>query len=125
LEASGNATPELLAEIDKIIAGMNESLHISIEEDFRPYLRFMLTGNLGFSLDPAAATAFFRGIAAQYLRTNQIKKARVTLGTERLETFQRIVNVLVHIYEINVGFSLYADRERYNILLLKLKGQTK
>jgi Protein of unknown function (DUF4238) len=108
----------LLAEVDKVIAEMNENLHTSIEEDFKPYLDSMLAGNLKFYSDQAAAPVFFRGIAAQYLRTNQIKRARITMRADKLETFQRVVNVLVHILAINVGFNLYCDRKRYKIFLL-------
>jgi|SRR5208337_2563014 len=119
LEASGNTTPELRADVDNVIREMNENLHTSIEEDFKPYLDAMLAGDLSFYSDPAAVALFFRGIAAQYLRTNQIKRARITLGPDRLEAFQRIVNVLVHILAINLGFNLYADRKRYRLILLE------
>ena len=59
LEASGNATPKLLAEVDNVIAEMNENLHTSIEENFKPYLDSMLSGNLSFCSDRAAGPAFF------------------------------------------------------------------
>jgi hypothetical protein len=118
LEASGNATPKLLAGVDSLIAEMNENLHTSIEEDFKPYLGSMLAGDLRFYSDRPASTVFFRGIAAQYLRTNQINRARTTLGADKFETFQRVANVVVHIFAINLGFSLYTDRERYEIILL-------
>lgn len=119
LEASGNGTPKLLAEVDSVITEMNENVYASIEEGFKPYLDFMLAGDLKFYSDPAACAAFFKGLAAQYLRTNQIKRARVTLGPEMLEAFQRVVNVLVHIFAINLGFSLYADRKRFRLTLLE------
>jgi hypothetical protein len=118
LESSGTATPESLADVDKLIAQMNEDLHTSIEEDFKPYLDSMRSGDVGFYSDPAAAVGFFRGIAAQYLRTTQIRRARETMGGDKLETFERIVNVLVHIYAINLGFNLYAERKQHEILLL-------
>lgn len=35
------------------------------------------------------------------------------------ETLERVADVLVHIYAVNVGYSLYADRERYKIALLE------
>lgn len=119
LKASGNATPKLLAEVNTVIREMNENLHTSIEEEFKPYLDAMIAGDLSFYSDPAAVAIFFRGIAAQYLRTNQIERARVTLGPDKLEAFQRIVNVLVHIFAINLGFNLYADRERFRLVLLE------
>jgi hypothetical protein len=118
LESSGNATPELLATVDNLIAEMNENLHTSIEEDFKPYLDSMLTGNLEFYSDPAAGPAFCRGIAAQYLRTNQIYRGRSIMGPDRFENVQRVLNVLVHIFAVNLGFNLYADREQYKVMLL-------
>ena len=36
LEASSNATPERLAQVDGVIAEMGEDLHTSIEEGFNP-----------------------------------------------------------------------------------------
>ena len=118
LQASGHATPELLASVDNVIAEMNENLHTSIEEDFKPFLDSMRAGDLSFYSERPSAAVFFRGIAAQYLRTNQMKKARTIWKANEFEAFERIANVLVHIYAINLGHSLYADRERYKISLL-------
>src|SRR4029077_3070909 len=118
LQMSGNATPSILAGFDKLTAEMNEDLHTSIEEGFKPFLDSMLSGDLRFYSNAATVPAFFSGIAAQYLRTNQIKRARATLPSDRLAVFERIVNILVHILAISVGFSLYSDRTRYEVILL-------
>lgn len=119
VEASAMATPELLAGVDNLITEMSENMHTSIEEEFRPYLNAMLAGGLGFYAQPARVAGFFWGIAAQYLRTNQIKRARDRLRGDMLETFQHTVNVLVHILAIKLGLGLYADRERFRLILLE------
>jgi Protein of unknown function (DUF4238) len=119
LETSDHGTPELLAQMDSVIAEMNENLHTSIEESFKPFLDSMLAGDLRFYSDRAKASMFFRGIAAQYLRTDLVKKAQKYWDSDELETFERIANVLVHIYSINIGYSLYADRDRYKIFPLE------
>jgi hypothetical protein len=119
LEVSGNARAELLAGVGNLITEMNENLHTSIEQDFKPYLDAMLAGDLRFYAEPARVAMFFRGIAAQYLRTNQSKRARLTWAGDMMETFQRAVNVLVHILAIKLAFGLYADRERYRLILLE------
>jgi hypothetical protein len=119
LEASGNATPEQLAPVHGVIAEMNEDLHTSIEDSFKPFLASMLAGDLSFYMDPREATNFFRGIAAQYLRTDLVKKAQRMRKAGEFEVFERVANVLVHIYAVNLGYSLYADREQYRIVLLE------
>jgi hypothetical protein len=119
LEASSNATPERLAQVDGVIAEMGEDLHTSIEEGFKPFLDSMRAGDLRFYTDRAAASQFCRGISAQYLRTDLVKKARRAWNAREFEVFERTANVLVHIYAVNLGYSLYADRERYKIVLLE------
>ncbi len=115
LLTSGDATREGLAQLDGLIAEMNEDIHTSIEESLKPFLESMLAGDSSFYADAPKAANFFRGIAAQYLRTDIVKKPRITWK----ENFERVANVLVHIYAVNVGCHLYADRARYKIALLE------
>ena len=119
LEASGKATSELLGRMDQVIQEMGEDLHTSIEDQFKPYLESMRRGDLSFYSDKKKVGLFFIGIAAQYLRTDLVKKARITWRARDYETFERIANVLVHIYAMNLGRSLYVDGERYQIMLLE------
>lgn len=119
LEARGNLTPEQMAPIHCLIAEMNEDFHTSIEESFKPFLASMLAGDLSFYTDPREATSFFWGIAAQYLRTDLVKKAQRMLKGNKFEVFERTANVLVHIYAVNLGYNLYAYREQYRIILLE------
>ena len=118
-EASAMATPGLLAAVDNLITEMGENMHTSIEEVFKPYLDAMLAGDLGFYAQPVHVARFFWGIAAQYLRTNQIKRARDRMRGDTLETFQRTVNVLVHILAVKLALNLYTDRERFRLILLE------
>jgi hypothetical protein len=119
LEASGHATPKLMDQVDRVIREMNENLHTSIEDDFKPSLKAMLAGDLSFYSDRPKASVFCRGLAAQYLRTDLVKKTRSIWRESEFELFERIANVLVHIYSINLGRSLYIDRDRYKIVLLE------
>lgn len=118
LEASGLATSEAMAEIDRMIIELNEKLHTNIEEDFQPHLAAMISGDLSFLEDPREAALFYKGLAVQYGRTNHIKKTRLIMEPKRLALYQRIANPLVHILATNVGLSLYADRKRHTIMLL-------
>jgi hypothetical protein len=119
LQASGNVTPEQLAPVQTVIAELNEDLHTSIEDSFRPFLALMLAGDLSFYEDPRESTSFLRGIAAQYLRTDLVKKAQRMWKAGEFEVFERVANVLVQIYAVNLGYSLYVDRGRYKIVLLE------
>ncbi len=78
----------------------------------------MLSGNLTFLMDAQQAAAFYRGLSVQYARTNHIKQTRAIMDQARLELYLRIANPLIHIVATNVGFSLYAEREKHVIMLL-------
>jgi hypothetical protein len=114
-----DVTSQLAQNLDAMIVGMNERLHTSIEEDFKPFLEHMLNGDSGFYAEPPAAAKFLRGIAAQYLRTDLTKKAERIWKSGGFEVIERTANILVHIFSINLGFSLYADRERYKLVILE------
>jgi hypothetical protein len=65
LQMSGRATPEALAEIDRMIVELNENLHTGIEDGFRPYLAAMISGSLDFLGEPAHSATFYRGLAVE------------------------------------------------------------
>lgn len=118
LEALGLATPERMAEIDRMIIELNEELHTNIEEYFQPYLAAMILGDLSFLEDAKESVLFYNGLAVQYARTNHIKKTRLIMEPEKLALYLRIANPLTHIVATNVGLSLYAERKRRTIMLL-------
>jgi len=118
LQEKGLATPEVIAEVDRTIIELNEKFHTSIEESFRPYLAAMQQGDLRFLEDQARTAVFYKGLAVQYARTNHLKKSRQIFQPERFDLYMRIMNPLVHILSSNVGLSLYAERERHNVILL-------
>jgi hypothetical protein len=118
LEASGRATPEAMAEIDRAIIELNENFHTAIEDDFKPYLAAMISGCLDFLDVPASAATFYRGLAVQYVRTNHIKQARLVMDRARQELYLRIANPLAHMVATNVGRSLFVEREKHTIMLL-------
>lgn len=119
LEESGKARPELLGPVDRLIQEMSEDLHTTIEDEFKPCLESMRRGDVSFYSDPKKIGKFFVGIAAQYLRTDLAKNARRIWTAKELEAFERISNVLVHIYAVNLGHNLFVQRERYKIIILE------
>jgi hypothetical protein len=118
LRKSGQATPEALAGIDRMIVELNENLHTGIEDGFQPYLAAMISGGLGFLDEPAQATVFYRALAVQYARTNHIRQTRLVVDQSSRDLYLRIANPLVHMVAINVGRSLYAERKLHKIVIL-------
>jgi hypothetical protein len=118
LETLGHANPQYMIEIDQMIVELNEGLHTSIENDFRQYLKAMMSGSLDFLENTKDAAAFYGGLTLQYTRTNHIKKMRLVMDPERFELYKRLANLLIHIIATNAGWSLFADRKSYTARLL-------
>ena len=118
LADAGSASPEAMAQIDRLIIELNDDVHTIVEERFRPYLQAMIAGSLDFLKDPRRAAEFFWGLSLQYTRTDYLKRAQRVIERERFERDERIANLLAHIVAFNAGFSLFLDRERLTIVLL-------
>lgn len=119
LEISGKAGQKELANVDSAIREVNEDIHTSIEEKFKPYLDAMLQGHAEFFSNPEDVGIFFIGLTTQYLRTNHIKKSEANLGPGKYKALQKITNVLVHIFAMNLAYNLYMNREKYELILLE------
>lgn len=118
LKASGAATQEAMAEIERMIIELNENLHTGIEERFQPHLAAMRSGGLDFLEDPKEAATFYHGLAVQYARTNLVRQTRLVLDARQAARYRRIAGPLVHILATNVGRSLFAERKQHKIMLL-------
>jgi uncharacterized protein DUF4238 len=103
LETKAVAAPTTMAEIDRLIAELNENYHTSIEDVFKPYLHAMLAGDLSFLEAPEKASMFYWGLAVQYLRTNHIKGTKAGMRPERVAYYLKLANVLVHIFAKNLA----------------------
>jgi hypothetical protein len=118
LERTGSEAAEIMMEVDRMIAELNENFHTSIEDVFKPHLNSMLSGDLSFLGDPTKASTFYWGLAVQYLRTNHIKDAKLNMSPRRFDYYLKVANLLVHILAANLGFNMYVRREQNTIMLL-------
>lgn len=118
LERLGLADSEHMKRVNEMIVELNEKMHTSIEEDFQPCLAEMRSGSLSFLQNVDDAMKFYRGLAVQYVRTNQINRTSLIMDAERLALYKRVVNPLVHIMAINAGFTLFVERKKHTIMLL-------
>ena len=124
LNASGGAASPAMAEAARMIVELNENLHTGMEDRFRPYLSSMLAGDLSFLQDASEAAVFLWCLAIQYARTNHVKRVQHLLDSNRAELYRRLANPLVHIIAANVGCSLFAERERFTVVLLENSSAT-
>jgi hypothetical protein len=91
---------------------------MAIENSFRPYLQSMLDGDVSFYYDANKAADFLYGMCVQYLRTKQVREAIISAGPWRSGSIERVWNVISHILSVNLGFSLFADRDHFRIILV-------
>ena len=118
LERKGYAPSEMIVQVDRMIAELNENYHTSIEKVFKPHLDSLLSGSVSFLEDPEKASTFYWGLAVQYLRTNHIKGVKATMASQKAAYYLKLANILVHIYAGNLGFNMYARRSQDRIILL-------
>jgi hypothetical protein len=124
LEAAGRGNSSSMASVERLIIQLNEDMHTDIEDQFKPYLESLRKGDLTFLNEDQSAAGFYWTLMAQYMRTNHIKRLQYVTDPERSARYRRVANPLVHIIALNVGFSLFRDRERYTVMIVENTSAT-
>jgi hypothetical protein len=119
LKRSNGGAPEVFAAIDRDIAEANENLHLSVEETFQPYLERLRAGDRTFLLEDQPTALFYNGLAVQYMRTHHRRRSALILTPEDFARYERIANVLTHIFAMNLGYSLFVDHPRLKLMILE------
>ncbi len=118
-ENLGTVPPDRLAAIDRDIAEANENFHMTIEETFEPYLEGLRGGDLTFLSNDKDTVLFYRGLAVQYMRTNHRKRTELMMAPESKVFYERTANVLTHIFAVNIGYSLFNDHPKLNLVVIE------
>lgn len=118
-QSQPSASPGLLSAIETDIAQANENFHTSIEESFQPYLASLRKGDLGFLSNDTDAVSFYRGLAVQYMRTNHRRRIELLMSDENRARYERTANILTHILAVNIGYSLFNDHPRLDLVLVE------
>jgi len=121
LQSIGREDPETTLQIEKASVEFGESINTSIEDGLQAPLAAMLTGDLTFIEDEQQVTGFFYALSHQYMRTKRMKQAvmKRELRPPLDQKFvSRVWNVLSHIFAVNIGWSLFADRKQSKVVLL-------
>jgi hypothetical protein len=102
------------------IVNTEENFHEKIERHLKRSIDCMLAGDITFYSDDEELAGFFWHISVQYMRTNAMRQAMYSLRSvpESGASMERVWNILSHIFAVNIGWSLFADRKLFQLVLL-------
>lgn len=94
--------------------------HTAIESAFVPLLARSLSGDVSWYEDDQDCIRFCNFIGAQHMRTRGVKEQTIFRMKERMGMdISRIWDVLSLIYSCNVGCSLFLERKRRTLLVVR------
>ncbi|MFK4448486.1 hypothetical protein ABH944_008546 [Caballeronia udeis] len=105
--------------LDEYTSDVLEELHTQVEAQFIPLLKSALDGDISF-YDDQRCIAFLDYLTKQHMRTKGIKE-RVFAAIKPVgdADMRRAWSMLSLMFAQNVGGSLYAERKRRKLVLLK------
>ena len=109
---------DAMSKLDTAIVNTNEDYQTAIENSLRPYLQSMLEGNANFYGDPPKASEFLYALSLQYFRTKRMREAIIARVRQPFENIGRVWNILSHMFAVNLGASLFVDRELFKLVLI-------
>lgn len=120
------ANPGFIGALDELVANGEEEYHQRIEDDLLVFIRRMLAGDSAFYSDSAEAARFLYAICVQYTRTKRMRETTVLHIGEKYKgcDVRRMISVLSPLLAISIGYSLYADRQRYKLMLVDNNSDT-
>lgn len=105
---------------DMVIHNLEENLHTGIESMAKKYIESVLREDIEFYYTDAGCMDFMYFLCVQYMRTEKIRKSVLeAVGSVKTVNFEKIWNVLSHIFATNMGWVFYAERKSFKIILLK------
>lgn len=123
VDSKGIDDSKLNGEIDKAINNLEEDLHGGIESSAIKYIESILKENISFYTTDEGCRDFIYYLCVQYMRTQKIKSSVLSAvsGINSID-ISKIWNVMSHIFATNMGWSLYAGRKQFRMVLLKNKS---
>jgi hypothetical protein len=116
----GLLTPEINAQIELAIQNTEENYHGAIENKATGILAQLREGNIHILEDDRQHLAFSYFIALQYFRTKAMRESmRAGVDSGPTFDFNRCWKILAHIYAGNVGGTIYIERKRQPVTLIK------
>ncbi|NWK78152.1 DUF4238 domain-containing protein [Aquitalea sp. LB_tupeE] len=92
-----------------------EDYHASIENSFSQHLKDALNKNIKFYLTDESCITFINYICTQYMRTKGIKERAIQANAAaNLPDLAPMWNMMIHMFAINIGKSLFTERKSEN-----------
>jgi len=112
--------------LEEAVINTEEDLHSQIEDRAVPLIESMRAGNIDFFSDDKAVVDFFYFLGIQHMRTKGCREDVVKRLAEASPSFDitRMWNILSHVLGMNIGWSLYATRRNYRLVLLENLSET-
>jgi len=106
--------------LDVVIHNLEEDFHTGIESTAIKYIKSILREDIDFYSTDEGCMDFIYFLSVQYMRTEKMRESVLeTVGNIKGINFDRIWNVLSHIFATNIGWVLYAERKVFKMILLK------
>jgi len=122
IRGDGQLSDFAIAELNQIMHNLDEDYQCGIENVGAKFIDSLLKGDTSFYYnDPDAASEFSYYLASQYFRTKKIRdNVLSSFDNVRIKgvCFERTWPILRHIFSTNVGFSIYANRAKYRLVML-------
>jgi hypothetical protein len=108
------------AELDHYKTNALEEFHAGIESSFTPLLDRICAGDISFYDNDNDCITFVHFICVQYMRTKAIRERTLKLNKEaKLQDLTPIWNLLTYMFAVNIGCSLYLERKRRRLVLVR------
>ena len=111
---------EIYDLLEALIHNLEEDLHTDIELTAIKYIESILREDIQFYDTDEGCMDFIYFLSVQYWRTERSKQSAIeAVGNITTINFENVWNILSHIFAINMGWVLYAERKVFKMVLLK------
>lgn len=107
------------SKIDELEQNLSENLHMNIEATGFIYLNSLYKGDASFFNNDEECSKFILFLFVQYFRTKKMKNSFSAIDGMGHLAFEKAWNIMVFIMATNVGMRIYAERDRWELLILK------
>ena len=119
IDKMGIDHPEINTALDDAIHNLEEELHSGIESSAIKYIDSILNENIDFYSTEKGCMDFAYYLCVQYVRTQKIQD-NIFKNFRNIKSvnIENVWNVMRHIYATNMAWVLFAERNRFRMILI-------